>query len=150
VCSSIILNEDKTLNRQKLADLVFKDKDKLHILNTIVHPAILEEDARLVEQQKVLNPDGLIVKDIPLLLELGPELARKMVEFIIVVYCSPAIQLKRLIGRGMTQADALNRINNQVPVQEKVKSADFVVNNEGSLEDTRRQVVQIYNTLMHK
>jgi dephospho-CoA kinase len=145
-----ILNQDGTLNRQKLADIVFKDKDKLAKLNSIVHPAVLNEDARLVEQQKALNPDGLIVKDIPLLLELGPEIARKMVEIIIVVYCSPPVQLKRLIARGMAESDAQNRIKTQIPVNEKMKSADFIVNNDGTLEETRQQVVQIYNKIMKK
>ena len=145
-----ILNGDRTLNRQKLADIVFKDKARLQILNSIVHPAVLAEDARLVEQQRAVDPNGLIVKDIPLLLEVGPEIARQMVEVIIVVYCSPAVQLKRLIGRGMTEADAQNRIRNQVPVEEKKKFADFLVNNDGSLEETRQQVVQIYNKIMNK
>jgi len=145
-----ILNPDGTLNRQALADIVFKDKEKLLKLNSIVHPAVMSEDARLVEQQKKSNPDGLIVKDIPLLLELGPELARAMVEVIIVVYCSPDIQLKRLIARGMAEADAQNRIMTQIPVKEKMKFADFLVNNDGSLDETRQQVVQIYNQIMKK
>jgi dephospho-CoA kinase len=145
-----VLSEDGTLNRQKLADMVFNDKDKLLKLNSIVHPAVMNEDARLVEQQKALNPNGLIVKDIPLLLELGPEIARAMVEIIIVVYCSPNVQLKRLIARGMAEADALNRIKNQVSLEEKMKSADFVVNNDGSFEETRKQVVHIYKQIMKK
>lgn len=145
-----ILNKDRTLNRQKLADIVFNNKDKLQMLNSIVHPAVLSEDARLVEQRKAVDPNGLIVKDIPLLLELGPEVARMLVQVIIVVYCSPQVQLKRLITRGMAESDAKDRIRNQVPVEEKIKFADFVVNNDGSLEETRRQVVAIYNKLMNR
>jgi len=145
-----VLNVDGTIDRQKLADIVFKDSEKLEKLNSIVHPAVLSEDARLVEQQMELNPDGLIVKDVPLLLELGPEIARAMVEIIIVVYASPTVQLKRLIARGMTEADAQNRIRTQIPVKEKMKSADYIVNNDGSLEETRQQVVQIYSKIMKK
>jgi len=144
-----ILNKDRTLNRKKLADIVFNDKDKLQILNSIVHPAVLTEIAKLVEQQKAVDPEGLIVKDIPLLLELGPEAARMLAQVIIVVRCSPQVQLQRLIKRGMSESDAKCRIRNQVPVEEKIKFADFVIDNDGSLEETHRQVVAIYNKLMN-
>jgi len=145
-----VLNDDLTINRSRLADVVFNDKAKLEKLNSIVHPEVLKEDALLVEKIKTVNPDGLIVKEIPLLLELGPELARKIVDIIIVVYASPEVQLKRLIERGMSEEDARNRIKNQIPVDDKIKSADFVVNNNGDLESTRAQVFQIYNQLMGK
>lgn len=145
-----VLNDDQTINRQKLADIVFSNKEKLQILNSIVHPAVLAEDARLVEEQRGKNPQGLVINDIPLLFELGPELMSQLADIIIVVYCSPEVQLKRLIDRGMTEADALNRIKSQIPIQEKVKSADFVINNDGTPEETRQQVRQIYNTLMKK
>jgi len=145
-----VLNDDLTINRSRLADVVFNDKAKLEKLNSIVHPEVLKEDALLVEKIKTVNPDGLIVKEIPLLLELGPELARKIVDIIIVVYASPEVQLKRLIERGMSEEDARNRIKNQIPVGDKIKSADFVVNNNGDLESTRAQVFQIYNQLMGK
>lgn len=145
-----VLNDDQTINRQKLADIVFNNKGKLQILNSIVHPAVLAEVARLVEEQRGKNPQGLVINDIPLLFELGPELMSQLADIIIVVYCSPEVQLKRLIDRGMTEADALNRIKSQIPIQEKVKSADFVINNDGTPEETRQQVRQIYNTLMKK
>jgi len=145
-----VLNDDQTINRQKLADIVFSNKEKLQILNSIIHPAVLAEDARLVEEQRGKNPQGLVINDIPLLFELGPELMSQLADIIIVVYCSPEVQLKRLIDRGMTEADALNRIKSQIPIQEKVKSADFVINNDGTPDETRQQVRQIYNTLMKK
>jgi len=145
-----VLNDDQTINRQKLADIVFSNKEKLQILNSIVHPAVLAEDARLVEEQRGKNPQGLVINDIPLLFELGPELMSQLADIIIVVYCSPEVQLKRLIDRGMTEADALNRIKSQIPIQENLKSADFVINNDGTPEETRQQVRQIYNTLMKK
>lgn len=145
-----VLNDDQTINRQKLADIVFNNKGKLQILNSIVHPAVLAEVARLVEEQRGKNPQGLVINDIPLLFELGPELRSQLADIIIVVYCSPEVQLKRLIDRGMTKADALNRIKSQIPIQEKVKSADFVINNDGTLDETRQQVRQIYNTLTKK
>ena len=143
-----LLNEDQTLNRQMLADIVFKDPAKLQVLNSIVHPEVLKEDQRLVNERKAIDPNGLVIKDIPLLLEMGPDVARLMVDKIIVVYASPEIQLKRLIARGMGEADARNRINNQVPVKDKMKLADFVINNDGTLDETRVQVREVYQQLM--
>ncbi|MCX5997049.1 MAG: dephospho-CoA kinase [Chloroflexi bacterium] len=145
---SELLNEDQTLNRQMLADIVFKDPAKLQVLDSIVHPEVLKEDQRLVNERKSIDPNGLVIKDIPLLLEMGRDVARLMVDKIIVVYASPEIQLKRLIARGMEEADALNRINNQIPVKDKMKLADFMINNDGTLDETRVQVRTIYQQLI--
>ena len=143
-----LLNEDQTLNRQMLADIVFKDRVKLQILNSIVHPEILKEDQRLVNERKSIDSNGLVIKDIPLLLEMGRDVARLMVDKIIVVYASPEIQLKRLIARGVDKADACNRINNQIPVKDKMGLADFVINNDGTFDETRVQVRTVYQQLI--
>lgn len=144
----VILNVDKTVNRQKLADIVFSNPEKLRQLNSIIHPEVFSEDHRLTQERGEIAPDGLIIKDIPLLIELGPEISRKLVDKIIVVYASPEVQLRRLISRGVEKNDALNRIKNQIPIEEKIKFADFVINNDGTPEETQRQVVQIYQQLM--
>lgn len=143
-----ILNTDQTLNRQALAGLVFQDPVKLRQLNSIVHPEVLKEDSRLVEARKAIDPSGLIIKDIPLLLEMGRDVAYMLVNKIIVVYCSPDVQLTRLIARGMEKNDARQRIANQVPVSEKLKQADYTVNNDGTLEQTMEQVRSIYQNLI--
>jgi dephospho-CoA kinase len=142
-----LLNEDQTIDRKKLAPIVFNNPEKLQKLDSIVHPAIAEEVQRLIDERKRINPDGLIIEDIPLLLEAGPEIAHAVVDKIIVIYCSPEIQFERLISRGMSEEDAKSRIKNQIPVQEKTKYADFVINNDGSLEETRKQVQNIYSQL---
>ena len=143
-----VLNEDRSINRQALANIVFKDKSKLQILNSIVHPAVLNEDQRLVEERRRVVPGGLIIKDVPLLLEAGPEIAHLLADKIIVVFASPEVQIKRLIARGVAEEDARNRIKTQLPVSDKTKYADFVVNNDGTLEETRLQVKDIYARLM--
>jgi dephospho-CoA kinase len=144
-----ILNPDQTINRQKLAALVFNNSEKLQNLNSITHPEIAREEQRLVEERQRIDPNCIIIKDIPLLLEIGPEIAHMLVQKIIVVYCSPEVQLTRLIARGMTEEDARNRIKNQIPVKEKLQFADFVINNDGSLEETRKQAQNVYSQLMH-
>jgi dephospho-CoA kinase len=143
-----ILNEDQTICRRRLADIVFNDPKKLTKLDSIVHPEVLQEDLRLVEERKHKDPKGVVVKDIPLLLEGGRQAARAMVDTIIVVYTSPETQMKRLVARGMTEEGALCRIRSQRPVSEKLDLADHVINNDGTLEDTRAQVQDLYARLI--
>jgi dephospho-CoA kinase len=138
------LNEDLTINRQKLAEIVFSDKDKVTKLNQIVHPEVFKEDERITNEIKSLDPDALIIKDIPLLFELTRPI---FVDKIVVVSASEQTQLRRLEEKGMSREDAKNRIKSQLPLEEKIKSADFVINNDGPLEETKRQVEEIYSLL---
>jgi dephospho-CoA kinase len=140
-----ILNEDLTINRQKLADIVFSDKEKVAKLNQIVHPEVFKEDERITDEIRSLDPDALIIKGIPLLFELTCPV---YVDEIVVVSASEQTQLRRLEGKGITRGDARNRIKSQLPLEEKIKSADFVINNDGSLEETKRQVEEIYTLLI--
>lgn len=139
-----LLNEDLTLNRWRLADMVFADNEKRARLNRIVHPHVIREDARITEEIKRLDPDAIIIKDIPLLHEAALPI---VVDKTIVVYASKEAQLRRLEERGMMGEDARRRIASQLPLDEKVRSADFVIDNDGWLEDTRRQVERVYSLL---
>jgi dephospho-CoA kinase len=139
------LNEDLTINRQKLAEVVFSDKEKVAKLNQIVHPEVFREDERITDEIRSLDPDALIIKGIPLLFELTCPV---YVDEIVVVSASEQTQLRRLEGKGITRGDARNRIKSQLPLEEKIKSADFVINNDGSLEETKRQVEEIYTLLI--
>ena len=140
-----ILNGDLTINRQKLADIVFSDKEKVAKLNQIVHPEVFKEDERITDEIRSLDPDALIIKDIPLLFELTCPV---YVEKIVVVSASEQTQLRRLEEKGITREDVRNRIKSQLPLEEKIKSADFVINNDGSLEETKRKVEEIYTLLI--
>jgi dephospho-CoA kinase len=139
-----VLNEDLTINRQNLADIVFSDKRKLAKLNRIVHPRVFEEDERITSEIRSHDPDALIIKDIPLLFEVARHIP---VDKIVVVSASEHTQLRRLEEKGITLEDALNRIRSQLPLDKKIKSADFVINNDGPPEETKRQVKEIYHSL---
>jgi len=138
------LNKDLTVNRQKLAEMVFSDKEKVAKLNQIVHPEVFREDERITNEIKSLDPDALVIKDIPLLFELTRPI---FVDKIVVVSASEQTQLRRLEEKGMNQEDARSRIKAQLPLEEKIKSADFVINNDGPLEETKKQVEEIYSLL---
>jgi dephospho-CoA kinase len=136
-----ILNDNLAINRQKLADIAFSDQEKLAKLNQIIHPKVFEEDERITNEIKNDDPDALIIKDIPLLFELTHPIS---VDKIIVVSASEQTQLRRLEEKEMSQKDARNRMKSQLPLGEKIKSADFVINNDGTPEQTKRQVEEIY------
>jgi len=138
------LNEDLTINRQKLAEIVFPDKEKVAKLNQIVHPEVFREDERITNEIKNLDPDAMIIKDIPLLFELTRPI---FVDKTVVVSASEQTQLRRLEGKGMSREDAQSRIKSQLPLEEKIKSADFVINNDGPFEETKKQVEGIYSLL---
>jgi dephospho-CoA kinase len=139
-----ILNDDLTINRQKLAQIVFSDKENVAKLNRMIHPQVFKEDSRITNRIKKLDPAALIVKDIPLLFEIDRPVH---VDKVVVVSASRQTQLRRLEAKGMSRKDAESRIKAQLPLKEKIKSADFVVNNDGLPEETREQVEEIYAKL---
>ena len=139
-----VLNKDLTINRQKLAKIVFAQKGSVTKLNQIVHPEVFKEDERITKEIKGRDPDALVIKDIPLLFELNHPIS---VDKIIVVSASEQTQLRRLKEKGMSREDARNRMKSQYSLEKKIGSADFVVNNDGPQADTKRQVEEIYSVL---
>lgn len=139
-----ILDSDSTINRRRLAEIVFSDPEKLGRLNRIVHPEVFNEDQRITAQIGSLDRDAVVIKDIPLLHEAARHIAFHKV---IVVSATEETRLERLEGRGMSRDDARRRIKSQLPLEEKARSADFVIDNDGLLDDTRRQVEAIYSSL---
>ena len=144
-----ILNEDLTLNRKKLAEVVFGNEEKVEKLDHLTHPEMLKEDKRITNEIRSSDPDALIIKDIPLLGEGKSPLiwADLKIDKIVVVYASVENQIKRLREKGFTLDEAKKRISSQISLKEKIKFADFVIYNDGSIEETKRQVGEIYTEL---
>jgi dephospho-CoA kinase len=119
---------------------VFHDEDKRLQLNAIVHPAVRERMNN--EKGKHLELGSkVVVLDIPLLFESK---LTHMVEKIILVYVNAEIQLKRLMSRNqLLESDAMARIQSQMPLIEKIKLADAVIDNNGTIDDTKKQLIQI-------
>lgn len=137
---SEVIHADGRLNRKALGAIVFSDDAKRRQLNAIIHPAIRAE---MLRQRDALVATGVrfVVLDIPLLFESK---LRGFVEKVIVVAVDPAIQLGRLMTRDGSTADEANlRIKAQIPIDEKAKLADAVIDNNGSLENTRSQLDEI-------
>ncbi|MBO8171842.1 MAG: dephospho-CoA kinase [Bacillaceae bacterium] len=139
-----VIKPDGQLDRPKLGQIVFSDPQARQDLNRIVHPRVHERMQERLEQARQKNCP-LIIVDIPLLFENNRQ---NEFEKVIVVYARPDIQLARLMERDkLSKNDALNRIHSQMPVDEKKKRADFVIDNSGSLEETKKQVDELYKQL---
>lgn len=135
-----ILNPDGTLNRKKLGRMVFADPKKLERLNEITHPAIVNEIKRRMEiiKGRSQGPPQAAVIDAPLLFEVGLD---EIVDEVWVVTLDEEEQLKRLVERdGLTRAEAEARLRAQMPLSEKIKRADIVIDNSGSLESVMEKV----------
>jgi len=133
-----ILHEDGTLNRKKLGSIIFADEQKRLQLNAIMHPKIREVMLERIAQYEKEYPDRLIVADIPLLYESN---LQHMFTEVMVVYVPLDVQIERLMRRdGLTEEQALERIRAQMPLADKRRLADVVIDNSGDLASTVRQV----------
>lgn len=135
-----ILHSDKTLDRKALGSIVFSDEAKRLKLNEIIHPAIRTEMLRQRDYH-VTNKHEYVVMDIPLLFESK---LTDYVDKIIVVYVNPDVQIKRITKRDNSSVkEVMQRISSQIPVAEKVKLADAVIDNNGSLTASSKQLEEI-------
>jgi dephospho-CoA kinase len=115
------------------------------MLNSIVHPLVFEAQDRWLRDREAEHPDGIAIVDAALMIESD---GYKRFTKLIVVWCEPAIQLKRLIARdAISEAEALRRIDAQMPQAEKKKYADFLIDTSKGHEDTRRQATEIFERL---
>ncbi len=140
-----VCKPDGSLDRRVLGRIVFHDTDKLDKLNRITHPYIISEIKRLLDGYRKNPPGAVVVLDAPLLLEVGLE---KVVDEVWVVYVDYQTQLERLMKRdGFNSEEAARRISSQIPLEEKVKLADHVIDNRGGPEETFLQVRRLWNSL---
>ena len=140
-----ILNAKGEVKRKKLGEIVFKHKKELNWLSGIIHPLVISKLKALIKKYKKLYPKRIIIIDVPLLLEAG---LNSLVDKLIVVNCALAKQIERAkLKTGLKPDEVLRRINSQWPLAKKIKLADFVINNNGTLSETKKQVDEICSVL---
>lgn len=135
-----ILLEDGSINRANLGAIVFSDEEKRLQLNRIVHPEVRK---RMIDKRDraIRGGEQLIVMDIPLLLESK---LTYMVDKVLLVYVDEDTQLRRLMKRNnFSKEEALSRIRAQMPLKEKIRYSDAVIDNNGTVEKTREQLLRI-------
>ncbi len=143
-----ILEKDGFIDRKALAEQVFSDPEQRNRLNRILHPRIKEEIDRRVREIGQTEPDAIIVIDAPLLIETGSHLH---MDVVIVVSATESQQIERLKARsGTTEEEARRIIASQMLLKEKLKVADIVISNKGTLEETKRKSQEVYRELKQR
>ncbi|UOE93408.1 dephospho-CoA kinase [Alkalihalobacillus sp. LMS39] len=135
-----VLLADNTINRKQLGQIIFNDEKERAVLNSIVHPAVRKT---MIERKTELLKEGVkhIAYDIPLLFESK---LTHMVDKVILVYVDEDVQLTRLVSRdNCSEKEAISRIQSQMPLKEKIALADEVIYNNGAIEQTKQQLIQI-------
>src|ERR1044072_6055552 len=141
-----ILNTDGTLNRKQLGARIFADQGERERLNHILHPFIIARQDEIMREWEAGDPNGIGIIDAALMIESG---GYKRFDKLIVVHCRPEVQLERLMLRDkLSRDEALRRINSQMPQEEKLRFADYLIDTSDGFELTRSQSVEVYNQLI--
>jgi dephospho-CoA kinase len=146
-----ILGPDGTINRARLAESAFdKRRPRIYELNRILHPGVIQKYEQWMEEIRRREPDAIVMLEAALLLEAG---LRKRFDRIIVVTCKPQQRVDRWAQKfaGDTEAarsEITRRMMAQAPEEAKIQAADYVIDNSGTLEDTKKQVQKIYGALL--
>jgi len=137
---------DGTVKRKQLRKLVFADPEKRSQLNAIVHPEVMKEINRRSEILSSSVQNGVLLVDVPLLLEVG--LANRF-DKVVVVYVSESVQISRLQQRdGISEEEAKQALKAQMALSKKVEQADYLIDNSGTLEETQAQVQRVWQELL--
>jgi len=140
-----ILDEDGEIDRKRLAIEVFANKERLQKLNSLVHPEVRKRTDELMAEYFAADPDAIVVVEAAIHVETG---GYKRFDKLIVVVCTVEQQIARAIQRdGSSRAQALASLASQMPLEEKRKYADYVIDTSGAKEETLRQVEKVYQSL---
>jgi dephospho-CoA kinase len=146
-----ILNPDKTVNRNRLAELAFDQKrPRIYELNSIIHPSVIERYEKWMDDIGRREPDAIVMLEAALLLEAG---LRRRFDRVIVVSCKPQQRIERWESRLQVDSETARRevtrrMMAQAPDEAKIQAADYVIDNGGNIEDTRKQVNKIHEALV--
>lgn len=140
-----ILDPQGSIDRKKLAALVFEDRERLETLNRLVHPPVGERQARMIAEIARRDPEAIVVVAAAILVETG---SYRRFDRLIVVTCTLEQQIERAMKRGpYSREEVVARLNRQLPLEEKVRLADYVIDTSGTKENTLEQVRAVYNSL---
>jgi len=140
-----VFNPDRSLDRQALGSIVFRNRAKLRQLEHIIHPRVAREQQQLVRRVAKRNPHAVVIYEVPLLFEAG---VNKRVDQTIVVTADRETQISRLTKRNsLSRAEALRRIRSQMPLAKKIQQADHVLNGTLPRPSLRKQVGQLFKSL---
>ncbi len=139
-----VLMPDGDIDRKKLSDVAFANADEARKLNALIHPIVVAEEARMMAAAENRGEDAIYIVEATLLLEAG---GRQRYEKIVVVDVAPDVQIARGIARGMTGEEVSRRIAHQLPREERLRQADYVIDNSGDAEAGFAETLRVYERL---
>ena len=140
-----VIDADGNLDRKKMGAIVFDDEEKREQLNNIIHPRVLEEFDKEVDFYREQERE-VVIFDCPLLLE---ERVEGLVDIVLVIIADFEIQLDRIVKRDkVTPFEAKKRINSQMSQEEKIKRADYVIENNSTYEDLKKKIMIFYEKVL--
>lgn len=140
-----VLRSDGSLDRARLAAIVFADAKRRARLNAILHPLIIAEQEERLKSLESEDPCGIAVVEAALIIEAG---SRHRFDRLIVVHCRPEVQIERLMRRNrISREEAERLIAAQMPQEEKMRHADFLIDSSDGFDDVRRQTEEVYRRL---
>ena len=143
-----ILDADERIDRKKLGFLVFDNEPRRKVLESIVHPAVLEEAQRQRDRIGKEDEQAIVLSDIPLLLEVGMQ---ECFDLILLVYAPPEVQIRRVMKRNnLSREEALSRLKSQMPIDEKPKFADLVIRNDGTMRELEKRADEVWGELLSR
>ncbi len=137
--------KDEGFDRSKIAEQAFNDSAKLQKLEKLLHPAVLQEIEHRYQTQLTTNPPPLFVAEIPLLFEIKAE--TKFDHVVVVTAPDPLCRERFKASSGQDDEQFLLRMRKQLPIEVKMRKANYLINNDGSFEDLKKQVKTLYQTL---
>jgi len=144
----MVLHADGTLDREKMATLVFNNPDQRRKLEALTHAPIFAEYRRQIKRLTTEHPGAIIQAGVPLLMEMN---LQTLFTKVLLVYASPDQQVARLRARdGISKTAALKMIASQLPIDEKLTRADYVIDNGGTEAETRLQVKELWHKLQQQ
>jgi len=149
---SVILGKDiltkkaskVSINKKRMADVIFNDPQKRKAAEEILHPEVIKAAMNIKAKIKTKEPDAIIVFEVPLLFEAGYE---RLFDKIIVVYCTKKKAIERLKKCGFSEEQALKRMQAQMPIPKKKSEADFLIDNNLSIDNIKPQVEAILSKI---
>ena len=140
-----ILDEDRYIVRRKLGALVWDHPERLAKLNSIVHPAVIAREEGIIAKIAQTDPAAIVVVESAILVETG---SYRRFDRLIVVVCTVEQQVERAMRRGAySKEEVLARLSRQLPLEDKVRVADYVIDTSGTKEHTLEQVKSVYESL---
>jgi dephospho-CoA kinase len=139
-----ILGPDGTIDRRKLAGIALATDADAQKLNALIHPLVIAEQARLIAAEEAAGADRIVIVEATLLIESG---GKSRFDRIIVVDTDPETQIARAVARGMMREEAERRIARQMPREERLRYADYVIDSSGTMSGTEAATVRVFEAL---